>query len=106
MGVENYPPGTKQMAHSRGTHPHEERTLTNELTMPQKLALDKPSPQRSQHCRACGAAGSPPRIKPDPAAGAVLTIGSLQGRFCLLCDDCRQRIALEAAARRPRPGRA
>jgi hypothetical protein len=57
----------------------------------------------AQVCAACGAPGSPPTIKPRaPEAGAVLTIGILLDRFALLSDACRQRIALDAAARRAR----
>jgi hypothetical protein len=70
--------------------------------MAQRLAQDEPT-AIDQRCASCGAVGSLPRIKPDPAAGAVLTIGTLHGRFALLCDDCRQRIALDGATRKPRP---
>jgi hypothetical protein len=64
---------------------------------------DPPAPAQDLQCRACGTAGSPPTIKPRaPDAGAVLTIGTLHGRFALPCNDCSQRIALEAAARRGR----
>jgi hypothetical protein len=65
---------------------------------------DPPPPAQEQHCRACGAPGSPPTIKPRaPDAGAVLTVGTLHGHFALLCDDCRQSIALDRAARGGRP---
>ena len=80
--------GTPAPGKGAGADPGTDRCLTSS-----NLSNGNAPKNQGLHCASCGVAGALPTIVAKPKSGARLTVGTLDGRFALLCDACRARRA-------------